>query len=471
MKKSIKISLMILIPLMIFYGCKNRTELTGPQPVSGSVDFTRFVSIGNSLTAAYQSSSLYESSQIYSIGNLISQQVNTKYVQPLVTDPGIGGQIKVVSLNPFVTMQEPVMGGSLKNPQYPSPYNNLGIPGIVLADVMNATSSENSYSHSALIDVVLRGLGTQYDQALALHPTMISLWIGNNDVLGFATSGGVSPNAPTDAQTFGYLYGLLADGLAATGAKVVVANIPDVTVIPFFTTVGPMFVQQLQGTPIQGFYYQKHGQYNGSLAAISQLTDYSMLFTLISQPYLAYFGQPSGKFYRDHNVDITPLITIGVLDTTKGFGISDKNPIPDALVLDPDEIQTAIQATNTFNAIIASAANKYPSQFALVDINGFLNKIKSADASGGTDFCGICFRTTFVTGGLFSLDGVHPTSQGYAILANEFLKVINNKFGANYQLINIANIPGSLSFGKTVPINLFNKGSYLDPKIYENILF
>lgn len=471
MKKSLKIFLMVLIPLMIFYGCKDRTDLTGPKPVSGKANFSSFVSIGNSLTAGYQSSALYESSQLYSPGNLISQQVNTQYVQPLISDPGIGGQIKIVSLNPFITTQEPVMSGSLENPQYAASYNNLGIPGIVLADVMNATSGENSYSHSPFIDIVLRGQGTQFEQAVSLNPTMITLWIGNNDVLGFATSGGVNPSAPTDAQTFGYLYSLLADGLAATGAKVVVANIPDVTVIPFFTTVGPMFVQQVQGTPVQGFYYQKHGQYSGTIGAISQLSDYSMLFTLISQSYLAYFGQPTGKFYRDHNVDITPLITAGILDTTKGFGIDAHNPIPDALVLDPDEIQTAEQSINTFNSIIAAAVNKYPSQFALTDIHGFLNMIKASESNGGTSFCGINFCTTFVTGGLFSLDGVHPTSQGYAIIANEFLKVINNKFDSNYQLIDIANIPGSLSFDKTVSLNLFSKGSYLDPKIYENILF
>lgn len=471
MKKSLNLLPIIFVTLMLFSGCKERTDLTGPQPVSGEADFSRFVAIGNSLTAGYQSSALFESAQIYSFGNLIAQQVNTKFVQPLISDPGIGGQIKVVSIDPFVTMQEPVMGGSPKNLDYPSPYNNMGIPGIVLADVMNATSTENSYSHSALIDVVLRGQGTQLQQAIALNPTMISLWIGNNDVLGFAASGGVQPPSPTDAQTFGYLYGLLTDSLATTGAKVVVGNIPDVTVIPFFTTVGPMFVQQLAGTPVQGFYYQKHGEYNGSPAAISQLTDYSMFFTLVSQSYLTYFGQPTGKFYRDHNVDISLLITAGILDTTKGFGIDAHNPIPDALVLDADEIQTAQQSINTFNSIIAAVVNKYPSQFALVDIHSLLDRIRTSDGNGGTSFCGIKFSTTFVTGGLFSLDGIHPTSQGNAIIANEFLKAINGKFNANFKLIDIANIPGSLSFAKTIPLNLFSKGAYLDPKLYENILF
>jgi lysophospholipase L1-like esterase len=463
MKNHIKILLVILLPLMMFFGCKNRTDLTGPKPVSGQVDFSRFVSIGNSLTAGYESSALFESAQQYSFGNLISQQVNTPFVQPLISDPGIGGQIKVVSLSPFVTEQESPIGGALLNT---GPYNNLGIPGIVLADVMSSTNTAGSYSHSPFIDIILQGQGTQFAQATALQPTMITLWIGNNDVLGFATSGGFNPSEPTPTQTFGYLYGLLADGLAATGAKVVVANIPDVTAIPFFTTVGPGFAQLLNANSVPAFIYQNHNS-QPTIGTPSQLTDYSLLLTLVSQSYLAYFGHPSGKFYADNNL---PPALFGV-DTTKPFGADPANPIPNALILDDTEIQTAAQYTYAFNQSIAAAVNKYPSQFALVDINTFFNNIRASDATGGTDFDGIMFSTTFVLGGLFSLDGVHPIAQGYAIVANEFLKVINNKFNANYDLVDIANIPGSLSFAKTIPINLFSKGAYLDPAAYKNILF
>ena len=384
---------------------------------------------------------------------------------PIISDPGIGGQIKIVTLDPFVTTQEQNYG-TLQNPNYPSAYNNLGIPGIVLADVMSATSLQNSYSHSPFIDIILRGQGTQFAQALSLDPTMITLWIGNNDVLGYATSGGVSPSAPTDAQTFGYLYGLLTDGLAATGAKVIVANIPDVTTIPFFTTVGPGFAQVLTAAGAQGFYYQDNN-YMPTQGATAQLTQYSLLLTLVSQSYLADFGNPSGRFYRDHNI---PPAMVGV-DTTKPFGADPGNPIPNALILDASEIQTAEQSTSAFNSIISTSVNKYPSQFALVDINGLLNRIRNSDASGGTDFGGIKFSTTFVEGGLFSLDGVHPTAQGYAIIANEFLKVINSKFDANYNLVDIGTIPGTLYFAKKRHFNLFSKGTYLDPAAYENVLF
>ena len=61
MKKYIKYLLIALLLPVIFFGCKDRTELnppTSPNPNAGSVDLSRFVSIGNSLTAGYQSSAL-----------------------------------------------------------------------------------------------------------------------------------------------------------------------------------------------------------------------------------------------------------------------------------------------------------------------------------------------------------------------------------------------------------------------------
>jgi hypothetical protein len=48
--------------------------------------------------------------------------------------------------------------------------------------------------------------------------------------------------------------------------------------------------------------------------------------------------------------------------------------------------------------------------------------------------------TTDFLGGLFSLDGIHPTNTGYAIMANEFIKAINQAFGLNVRDANIRDI-------------------------------
>jgi len=455
MKKTLNAIFILFFALIIFYGCEDRSDLVAPPdltPVSGDANLSKYVAIGNSLTAGYQSSALYQSAQQYSYPNLIAQQVGlTSFAQPLISDPGIGGQIKIVSLEPFVTKYEQSSGTPI-NLSYPALYGNLGIPGAVLYDVMNATNSTDcgqalsGGGSNPFFDIVLRNstlnLGSQFKQAKILHPTFITLWIGNNDVLGFATSGGAKPTAPTPSATFAYLFSQLADSLASTGAKVVVANIPSVTAIPFFTTVGPGFGLQLKALSVPAFYYQS-GQYVPTIGTPDQLINKTILLTLISQTYLADFGKPSGRFYRDKGI---PPAAVGA-DTTQPLG-SQGNPIPNALVLDAAEINIAAQSTNDFNSTISAVASA--KGWGLVNINSIFNAIRVNDATGGTDFGGISFKTTFVTGGLFSLDGVHPTAQGQAILANEFLKVINSKFGASYPLIDVGTIPGSLGLAKSL---------------------
>jgi len=41
--------------------------------------------------------------------------------------------------------------------------------------------------------------------------------------------------------------------------------------------------------------------------------------------------------------------------------------------------------------------------------------------------------TQLVFGGLISLDGVHLTSRGYALMANKFLEAIDETYGSNFQ--------------------------------------
>ena len=265
MKKILKIVSVVFIAALILIGCDEYNKVTAPAVNTGTANFSKFVTIGNSLTAGYQSAALFESAQMYSYGNQIASHMNALFAQPLYSDPGTGGRMEVVSVSPFVsTFNQNV--GAPTNLAYPAPYNNLGIPGALLYDVLNATNANDCASAifagkpNPMFDLILRNsalnLGTQIQQATVLDPTLVTLWIGNNDVLGFATSGGTSPSAPTDVPTFTALYNLAAGALASLNANIVVANIPDVTTIPFFTTVGPQM--SLAGVP--GIVYQQHNE-------------------------------------------------------------------------------------------------------------------------------------------------------------------------------------------------------------------
>ncbi len=402
MKKVLSIFLILIVLFAI--GCEDRSELTPPAPPStGQVNFSTFVTLGNSLTAAYQNGALYESSQMYSIGKLIADQVGIPFEQPIVSDPGTGGRLEVEALTATgIKIYTNPNQGQPKNLNLNRPYNNLAVPGAFLYDVANATSSTTCYSYvfggqaNPLFDLVLRGQGSMLSQAKVLNPTVVTLWIGNNDILGHATSGATVPYTPS--VNFAALYNALANELAATGAKVVVANIPDVTAIPFFTTVGPTLAAQ----GISAVWVVRGV---GDTIPVNVMTNY---------------------------------LTLKAIDLlNQGKGLSKSNPLPNSVVLDSLEALNVKNVINDYNTTIASVATA--KGFGLVDANALLNNAKK-----GLTVNGIKFTTQYVSGGLFSLDGVHPTSRGYAIIANEFIKVINQKWGANIPLVNVANIPGSL---------------------------
>ena len=468
--KYIKLSSILMLSVFVlFIGCKlEEPDVTKTESSTGNYDFSNYVAIGNSLTAGYQSGSLVEDHQKYSFPNLIAQQLGiTDFEQPTISWPGIPN---IMTLD-AITEDGVVLGtasgaGAPTNATLQRSYDNLGIPGIVLADVLAATDVASSYSGSAAIPLVLRDQGTTVMQQLAsLNPTLISCWIGNNDVLGFATSGGTSPNAPTDATTFGVLYTQLSTALAAfTSAKVVVANIPDVTSIPFFTTIGPRVAAGVAGAKqlnpaIPGLYYQKHGEIipNPQTGFTNFDETVKPLITLLGGTYAPLLGQPTGKWYRDLAAKLGyPVANILAanpgIDTTEAFGFHPHNPWPDALVLDADEIADAQTAITSFNSVIAAQAST--NGFALFDANTFLADVAENGYDPGPGFD--LMTSEYISGGLFSLDGVHPSNLGYAIVANQFIKALNEEFDTAIQKVNLREISGSAPTPSSVSFNNHN---------------
>ncbi len=455
MNKLYKLLSVVLLALLIF-GCEDRNDLADPSaPSTGEADFTTYVSIGNSLTAGYQNNSLYQEVQEFSYPNLIAGQVMTDFVQPLISDPGIApGKLEVESLvftNGSITganFSARTDNGETLNSSYEKPFNNLGIPGAVLGDMLDntdfavkASARQNPYFVAVLRNAAFGS--TVVEQVANQTPTFITCWIGNNDVLGYATSGGVRGSdatgmLPTEETRFSSYYAALGMALNATGAKVAVANIPNVTVLPYFMTVGPStalnLAAYLGGEDNVALYYQKQGETTAtSSASYSDLLAGRVLLTLSGSEYAAYIGDKTGAYYTAKGV----APPAGIV-TTAPFGLDPQNPWPHEYTLDPDEIRIANDATSSFNGTIANVASTY--DFAVVDINSEFQSI----AAGGKEYNGVTFTTRFLSGYLFSLDGVHPTSQGAGIIANQFIKAINTKWNANIPEINVASLPSSI---------------------------
>jgi lysophospholipase L1-like esterase len=478
------IAALLFVPVALFYGGCTDTAPSGPVTGLGGVTVNKYVAIGDSYAAGYQSNALYESGQKYSYPSLIAQQLMAAganlgtFELPIYSDPGNPDpksgtaaryEILKFTYNALTNKYDPTIAprpglapGAPTNLALTHAYDNLGIPGSVVFDFLDTTSfavKAGPPRDNPFFQLVLRNpaLGNNIlSQASALHPNLVTFWLGGNDVLGYATSGGFSPSAPTPTAAFGALYTQALNALAAAlpNAKVVVGSVANVDALPFFTTIGPKVAGALAAKSAQyGFpvylRYQKHG--NTSVAFDStQLTEaHAPMILLTGSQYAPLIGSPGGKWYADNAY---PGLPPGI-DTTKPFGVHPQNPWPDALVLDADEQANTAATVDAYNNIIFTTAAAHG--FPVVDFNTFWNNLRAH----GLTIAGQKFTPDYIAGGMFSLDGVHPSSRGYAILANQFIKVMNEKFGMGVPYVDVGTIPGL-----TAPLGK-NQGDYGIPYI------
>jgi lysophospholipase L1-like esterase len=363
------------------------------QSSSSAPSFSAFYAIGDSLAAGYSSGSLVDAHQKNSVPSLIAQQAGVAVQLPLISEPGIPPELSLVSLSGpegTVILPKASTPGFPENLTFAGPYNDLAVPGSTAFDALATVANTNPFT-----GIILRGFGSQLSQAASAHPTFALVWVGNNDVLGAVVSGeAIEGVTITPSAIFAQIYGQIISTLVATGATVVAANLPDVTTIPYVTTISPFIIDPTSGLPVR-----VNGEPVGLLGPTGPLTGADFV-TLAAGPFLA---QGTG----------IPV----------AFG-GNGQPLPDNVILDPNKvaiIQAHVDADNLAIAQICAGA-KVP----LVDIHGILHTL----ATTGRDIGGIHLSAAFLSGGIFGLDGVHPTDLGYAIVANEWINVINANGGS-----------------------------------------
>ncbi|WP_354583872.1 SGNH/GDSL hydrolase family protein [Hymenobacter sp. UYCo722] len=443
-------------------GCQ--PEIEAPTASAGSADVSSYIAVGNSLTAGYADGGLYREGQLNSYPSILAGQFakagGGNFVQPLFTEAQSNGAgyLRLAGftatgspITANVTTNLAIRGGSATAPLYTKftdPVNNLGVPGIRMADINTpgyGSVQGNPYFERITPDATPLQTYLQRVQATvaSIKPTFFTEWLGNNDVLGYATSGGastVATNSLTSVATFTTNAGLVLDALTVNGAKGVVATIPDVTGIPFFTTVGPSFKATLVANNVPGL-VALTGAAPGNAAstnrkpiATADIRDASggrQLFTLTSSAFLGLFGRPTGAPWRSFvpKANLSAYLVGYGIDTTTVFG-SATNPIPSSFVLDDAEQVLVANATAGFNNALITAANAR--NLAVFDANLFFRSV----ASGGYVVNAANNTAGYLSGNLFSLDGVHPTPRGYAVIANEILKAINAKYGSTFTGVN-----------------------------------
>ena len=503
----------IALTSIVLASCNNNDDTVvpvanssdGKELTSGTADFSKFVSLGNSLTAGFSDNALFRDGQLGSWANILADQfklVGGGEYKMALTNNNVGGLLFGGTPNPrfgarvfFTGTGLGVAQGAGVTPNEvfspalsaAGPYNNVGVPGAKSFHLLSpgygqaanlATGTANPY----FVRFCPQGAGAKsmLDYAYDQTPTFFSLWIGNNDVLGYATAGGVTATQdPTNGSditpvaTFSFAYNTIINKMT-TSAKGAVSNIPYVNSVPFFTTVPTNPIPGLPPTSA-GQLNQLFGGINSALTASGLPTRFATLVsddgnaaTVEANPLLlideslinisaqitaaltpavgagtaAYLGSIYGQARHASNAaatrDYVLLTARSIIGTTQAGAPAPFNtvgisyPMQDNAILTASEITEIKTATDAYNAIIKAAADS--KGLAFIDANLLLRNV----ASFGVSDSGITITSTFATGGGFSMDGVHPAPRGYALIANEFIKEINKTYGSNLKTVDIA---------------------------------
>jgi len=312
--------------------------------------------------------------------------------------------------------------------------------------------------------------------AMAQKPTFFSLWIGINDVLGYTTTGGdgtnpLTPISGAPGAGFDGTYAAIIATMTASGAKGVVANVPYVTSLPHFTTVphNPIPLDAATAGAVNAAY----APYNGGLQAAFQALQATGLLTaaevakrqisfkagagnavVIFDESLTDLGAINPAFAGLQKIRqataadllVLPAASfIGTLAvpgnplTVNGVAV----PLADKWVLTPQEQAEIKTAIDGYNAIIKAAATS--KGLAFFDANLYMQQLATTGITDGK----FTVSSRLVTGGVFSLDGVHPNPRGFALLSNLMMKTLDATYGSNFQasgnLLNIGNYPTNFS--------------------------
>ncbi|AIJ36617.1 SGNH/GDSL hydrolase family protein [Flavobacterium psychrophilum] len=490
MKKNIK---WLLLASLSFVACnKNDDTITEVPVTAGSANFSKYVALGDSFAAGYSDGALFKKGQENAYPNILAGQFaqagGGTFNTPFMAD-NIGGFAGSMVYTPRLIF-DGSGPASLGLPPYSQAattnqlahlsgsFNNMGIPGAKSFHLLTAgygSPAGNPYFARFASNPMAKVI----DDALAQAPTFFSLWIGGNDELGYATAGGdPAVNPLTSNANFDAAYNALASQLAAGGKKGVVANLPYVTTLPYFYVIKYNQLKQSDLTvsgvnQVSALNTQLYAPLHNALAFLGQgsrinllsttgnnpmlmidenLTDLSASLTAVlvggglDVPTATALGQVFGKARQTISTDLICLGAaqrIGKEPSMSLDGVASPSPLlsqlgvtfplPDRYVLLPTEVAEIKVATDHYNATIENAANA--NGLAFVDAKAIMDQL----VNGGVRFGNYHMTAQYVTGGAFSLDGVHPSARGYALIANKFAEAINAKYGSTLKPVDIGN--------------------------------
>src|SRR3989440_934992 len=220
-------------------GCNNEALVTPPVPqYAGGAMFQRYVAMGNSITAGFQSGGINDSTQKQSYVGLVADKMGSPFYYPSLTKPGCPPPIDTVFTATGVPHR---LGGGtaatcfFRAPTIPPFLTNVAVPGAEALDLLKNGPGPGTNSNA--LTLLMLGGRTQIQAMMAAHPTFVSVWAGNNDVLGAATNSANAGDSTliTPIATFQTTYADIVDSVSASGASAILIGVANVTAIPFFS--------------------------------------------------------------------------------------------------------------------------------------------------------------------------------------------------------------------------------------------
>ena len=427
--------------------CKPKENLLPNSP--GEINLQQFVAIGDGNTAGYMDDALYQYGQQNSLGSILQTQLQLvgagEIYLPLMGSANIGTNSSLLSklilgyktdclgatgLSPVRFAQQGEVG-ALTTSVYSSQnkFTNFGIPGFRMIDISSSQIGNpndqkyNPYfgrmSKDQFTWPVWSGDWSSVQENIfdGGYPTFCSIYLGIEDVLPYARSGATTnPMSPLlGLPGIGFEESLtqLCEQLNSQNVKAVVGTIPDITQMPYFTTI-----------PYNGL--NLDAEKAASLNQIYGPLGFS--FIVGSNPFM--IEDPNAGTFGVRPMVEGELILLSVpLDSMKCHQYGSVYPLRDEFVLTSAELQVIRNQILAYNQVIRQHSNLYG--FALAETADFYAKLND-----GFVYNGVSMSSKFVSGGAYSLDGIHLNPRGNALLANVFINAINKTYKSTIPFAN-----------------------------------
>lgn len=384
-----KMPLVLVVVLACLWGSAGAAELS---PAEQAGLFSVYCAIGDSLTQGCQGMNVEENRQQLSYPAQLARAMDTEFRQPLITFPGCGMP------NPEDWLKDDNIGAGtmIRSALFPrrvdrhyddqDSLNNFAVTGATLGQILDWHHTALGPDRNAFVEMVghispwmTTTLGghikkrrdSAVDQALARKPTFVTVWIGNNDSF-ISTVAGTSKYC-TPADTWSRQWNELVDRIKATP----------------------------------------------SIKGVALVT--------LPYPTAAAFLQPAGNPWHDVRCDLPEGCMVPFF-ATRTRSVND--------VLTPEELAKIHRLVDSYNTDIRRTAAE--EGWALADANAIFCRVVTEGMrlhhADGTP-SDIVLTTDYATGGVFTLDGMHPTSPAYAYSANQIIRAINANYHTTLPLI------------------------------------